>query len=283
MAGASQTPTSHSLLTTSPKTNMSDKKVQHIAVPSDPWATLKAFTPARIALGRTGTAIPLREVLAFRLAHAHARDAVHSMLDTDALITQLQNFKLPVNLLHSQAADRYEYLQRPDKGRRLDQASVGLLSSIAGDGVQDSIAIILVDGLSATAVHRNAYLLLELLIPMLQSAGIPIAPVSIVQQGRVAIGDEIGSLQKATLSVVLIGERPGLSSPDSLGIYLTYRPQIGLTDEARNCISNVRPEGLSYTAAATKLCWLIQEAFRNKLSGVLLKDHETSLPGSPIP
>lgn len=251
------------------------------SVPADPWASLRAFTPARIALGRTGTAIPLQEVLQFRMAHAHARDAVHSLLDTETLITQLQAFSLPVNLLHSQAADRYEYLQRPDKGRRLNEASASMLSSIGNDGTQDAVAIILADGLSATAVNRNAIPLLQVLLPMLQQAGMAIAPLSMVQQGRVAIGDEIGSLLKAALTVVLIGERPGLSSPDSLGIYLTWNPQVGLTDEARNCISNVRPGGLSYQAAADKLYWLIREAMRIQLSGVGLKDNAGSLLTNP--
>jgi len=250
-------------------------------VPADPWASLRAFTPARIALGRTGTAIPLQEVLQFRMAHAHARDAVHSLLDTDTLIAALQVFSLPVNLLQSQAADRYTYLQRPDKGRRLNESSINLLSSFGNDGSQKAVAIILADGLSATAVNRNAIPLLEVLLPMLQQSGIALTPLSIVQQGRVAIGDEVGSLLKATLTVVLIGERPGLSSPDSLGIYLTYRPQVGLTDEARNCISNVRPGGLSYQAAADKLYWLIQEAFRIQLSGVGLKDQAGSLLTKP--
>lgn len=254
---------------------MSDnKKLRLGSILPDPWASLKAFTSARIALGRTGTAIPLQEVLQFRLAHAHARDAVHSLLDTETLLTQLQNLKLSVNLLQSSAADRQEYLQRPDKGRRLHQASADSLSAVVGDTTQPTIAIIVTDGLSATAINNNAHPLLELLIPMLQFAGIAIAPVSLVQQGRVAIGDEIGSLLKASLSVVLIGERPGLSSPDSLGIYLTWQPAIGLTDEARNCISNVRPGGLSYRAAADKLFYLIKESLRLQLSGVALKDNE---------
>lgn len=245
-------------------------------VPADPWASLRAFTPARIALGRTGTAIPLQEVLQFRMAHAHARDAVYSMLDKETLITQLKNLQLPVNLLHSQATDRYEYLQRPDKGRKLDQASASSLTSIAGDAAKNAVAIILADGLSATAINKHAIPLLEIVLPMLQQAGIAVAPLSIVEQGRVAIGDEIGSLLKATLAVVLIGERPGLSSPDSLGVYLTYRPQPGLTDEARNCISNIRPEGLSYQTAAGKLFYLIQESFRLQLSGISLKDNEVN-------
>ena len=255
---------------------MNNKNIQPITVQPDPWASLKAFTPARIALGRTGTAIPLQEVLQFRMAHAHARDAVYSLLDTDTLITQLQNLQLPVNLLHSQAADRHEYLQRPDKGRKLNTASIDLLTSLAGGPSQQSVSIVLADGLSATAINSHALPLLELLLPMLQQAATPLAPLSIVEQARVAIGDEIGSLLKAELVIVLIGERPGLSSPDSLGIYLTYRPQPGLTDEARNCISNIRPEGLSYQAAAAKLFYLIRESFRLQLSGVSLKDNETN-------
>lgn len=255
---------------------MSSNNIQHVSIQPDPWASLRAFTPARIALGRTGTAIPLQEVLQFRMAHAHARDAVYSLLDREALITQLQQMQLPVNLLHSQAADRHEYLQRPDKGRKLDQASAGLLASIAGDAAQNTVAIILADGLSATAINRHALPLLEKVLLLLQQAGITVAPLSIVEQARVAIGDEIGSLLKATLAVVLIGERPGLSSPDSLGVYLTYRPQPGLTDEARNCISNIRPEGLSYSIAAGKLFYLIQEALRLQLSGIFLKDNEAS-------
>jgi ethanolamine ammonia-lyase small subunit len=253
---------------------MNNNELKHHSISPDPWASLRAFTSARIALGRTGTAIPLQEVLQFRLAHAHARDAVHALLNTETLITQLQNLRLSVNLLHSQAADRQEYLQRPDKGRRLNTDSAAMLSAIGGDGAQPSIAIILTDGLSATAIHNNALPLLEVLVPMLQAASLPLAPASLVQQGRVAIGDEVGSLLKASLSVVLIGERPGLSSPDSLGIYLTWKPAIGLTDEARNCISNVRPGGLSYKAAADKLFWLIKETFRLQLSGVALKDQE---------
>jgi ethanolamine ammonia-lyase small subunit len=142
-----------------------------------------------------------------------------------------------------------------------------------------AIAIVLADGLSATAVNHHAVPLLSQLIPLLQNINLRLLPVSLVQQGRVAIGDEIGRLQQATLVVVLIGERPGLSSPDSLGIYITYQPRVGLTDEARNCISNVRPEGLSYQAAADKLYWLIRESLRLRVSGVELKDQEGLLNG----
>lgn len=238
----------------------------------DPWISLRAYTTARIALGRTGTSVPLEEVLRFRLAHAHARDAVHSLPDVEGLQQQVNALQVPVQVLHSSAADRQEYLQRPDKGRRLDAASAETLSAMAGTG--NEVAIVVADGLSATAVNRHTIPLLEQLLPLIREAGIPLAPVCIVQQGRVAVGDEAGALLKAKAVLVLIGERPGLSSPDSLGIYLTFQPSIGLTDEARNCISNIRPEGLSYRAAAEKAFYLLRESLRLQLSGVHLKDNE---------
>jgi len=237
-------------------------------IQSDPWASLKAFTTARIALGRTGTAIPLREVLAFKMAHAHARDAVYSKLATSTLQEQLQSFHLPVALLHSRAADRYEYLQRPDKGRRLDTDSAVSLAPEVSD-----VVFILADGLSATAVNVHAYPLLQHVLPMLKATGISVGPLCLVQQGRVAIGDEIGALLKTKVTIVLIGERPGLSAADSMGAYITYNPQVGNTDEVRNCISNIREEGLQYPAAAGKIFYLLQEALRLKLSGVALKDN----------
>jgi ethanolamine ammonia-lyase small subunit len=232
-------------------------------IQSDPWSSLRAFTTARIALGRAGTAIPLKEVLSFRMAHAHARDAVYSQLEIAALQEQL-----PMLVLHSSAADRYEYLQRPDKGRRLNGESAALLVPHNAD-----VAIILADGLSATAVNVHAYPLLQHLLPMLGAAGISIAPLCLVQQGRVAIGDEIGSLLQVKVTIVLIGERPGLSAADSMGAYLTFAPALGTTDEARNCISNIRQEGLSYALAAGKIFYLLQEALRLQLSGVGLKDN----------
>jgi ethanolamine ammonia-lyase small subunit len=238
----------------------------------DPWRSLRSFTAARIALGRTGTSIPLEEVLRFRLAHAHARDAVYSLADVEGLQQALSAMQVPVQVLHSNAADRHEYLQRPDKGRRLDAGSAAALSALSGSGQE--LAIVLADGLSATAVNRHAVPLLEQLLPLIRDAGIPLAPVCIVQQGRVAAGDEAGALLQASAVLVLIGERPGLSSPDSLGIYLTFRPRIGLTDEARNCISNIRPGGLPYKAAAEKAFYLLKESLRLQLSGVQLKDNE---------
>lgn len=249
----------------------------HLPAPeADPWAALRSFTAARIALGRSGTSVPLREALAFKLAHAHARDAVYSTLDTGQLLTDLAALQLPVCQVRSKALTREEYLQRPDRGRQLDSASQSLLNEYAGG--ECDIAIILADGLSATAINDYALPLLRQLVPRLLAAGFRLGPVAIAEQARVALGDEIGQLLRARLSLLLIGERPGLSSPNSLGAYFTYGPRPGLTDEARNCVSNIRPEGLPYAAAVEKLFVLLQEALRRQLSGVGLKD-ESGLLG----
>lgn len=243
---------------------MTDLTVPGPFTTPDPWEQLRAFTSARIALGRTGAAVPLREVLQFRLAHAHARDAVYSALDTTLFLHQ----PWEVDILHSQAANRSEYLQRPDKGRKLETSSAASLSPAHTD-----LAIVLADGLSATAVNRHAIPVMAYLYPMLQAKRISCAPVQLVQQGRVAVGDEIGALLGVKLVLVLIGERPGLTTPDSLGAYLTWQPRPGLTDEARNCISNIRPEGLPYSTAAEKIFYFVQEVLRLKLTGVKLKDN----------
>ncbi|HLJ13949.1 MAG TPA: ethanolamine ammonia-lyase subunit EutC [Bryobacteraceae bacterium] len=234
-------------------------------VTEDPWRRLRAFTPARIALGRAGNAIPTAELLAFQLAHAQARDAVHLPLDVAGTISQLQTRNLPSVSLHSAARDRLKYLLRPDLGRQLDQESRARLPQ----GRYDAVFIV-ADGLSALAVHRHAVCLLDAILPKL--AGWQLAPVCVVEQGRVAIGDEIGERVGAALAVMLIGERPGLSAPDSLGVYLTYGPRVGATDAQRNCISNIREQGLSYGAAAERLFYLMTEARRRKLSGIGLKD-----------
>ena len=236
---------------------------------SDPWAALRKFTAARIALGRTGVSLPLRENLSFKLAHAFARDAVYTRLDALELITTLQKLNHPYLHVHSQAINREQYLQRPDLGRKLDEASFAALALQAGSY---DICINIADGLSATAIHHHAIPLLTLLIPRIISSGFSIAPVCIVEQGRVAISDETGHCLKAKLSIILIGERPGLSSPDSLGVYLTYHPAPGNNDAQRNCISNIRTEGLSYPSATEKILYLINESIRLKLSGVGLKD-----------
>ena len=241
----------------------------------DPWHGLRAFTAARIALGRSGTSVPLREALAFRLAHAHARDAVYSTLATPQLLADLAAFGLPVCAVHSRAATRPEYLQRPDWGRQLDDASRATLAGWVAGGCD--LAVVLVDGLSAQAINDHALPLLRLLLPQLQQAGCRLGPIAVAEQARVALGDEIGHLLRARLVLVLIGERPGLSSPNSLGAYFTYAPRPGLTDEARNCVSNIRPEGLGYAPAAAKLFFLLQEAQRRQLSGVALKDQSDLL------
>jgi ethanolamine ammonia-lyase small subunit len=239
----------------------------------DAWQHLKAFTAARIALGRAGTSIPLQETLNTKMAHAHARDAVYATLHEDELTQALQSFQLPIYYLQSKVADRTTYLQRPDLGRRLNDESVEQLTAIQH---QYDIAFVIADGLSATAVNKHAANVLQLIVPAYQKEKLNIAPFIIVQQARVAIGDEIASLLNAKMVVVLIGERPGLSSPDSMGAYITYNPAIGLTDERRNCISNIRNEGLVYESAAQKIMYLIKQSFQLKLSGVQLKE-ETGL------
>ena len=241
----------------------------------DPWESLRAFTAARIALGRSGTSVPLREALAFRLAHAHARDAVYSALAMPRLLADLATFGLPVCLVHSQAPTRPEYLQRPDWGRQLDDASRTTLADCAAAGCD--LAVVVADGLSAQAINDHALPLLRLLLPQLKQAGCRLGPIAVAEQARVALGDEIGQLLRARLVLVLIGERPGLSSPNSLGAYFTYAPRSGLTDEARNCVSNIRPEGLDYAPAAAKLFFLLREAQRRQLSGVALKDQSDLL------
>lgn len=236
----------------------------------DPLIALKEFTAARIAIGRVGNSIPLKQSLEFNLAHAHARDAVYSVLDTEGLLSSLKVFTLPVLLLHSKALTRHKYLKRPDYGRQVNEESKELLKDYSASY---DIVIIIADGLSATAVNDNAVGLLQLLIPRLFDAKLKLAPICLVEQGRVAVGDEIGATLNAKFSIILIGERPGLSSADSMGAYLTYNPQPGLTDESRNCISNIRPQGLTHKPAADKIFYLVTEAFKRKLSGVALKDN----------
>ena len=241
--------------------------------PQNPWLELRRLTPARIALGRTGTSLPTRAQLDFQFAHAQARDAVHLPFDHAGLSAQLRERGRDSLLLHSAATDRNSYLQRPDLGRKLSDTSAQALRehAQANPGGVD-VAIVVADGLSALAVHRHTLPFLTRLEELMSTDGWSLAPVVLVEQGRVAIGDEIGQLLGAKMVVMLIGERPGLSSPDSLGVYFTYNPKVGLTDAYRNCISNVRLEGLSYGMAAHRLLYLMREACRRQLSGVNLKD-----------
>lgn len=249
---------------------------------ADPWQALRRFTAARIALGHAGVSLPTARHLEFQLAHARARDTVHASLDADGLESALYGSGLDVVRLRSAAPDRYTYLQRPDLGRRLDAPSRQRLLELQGSeaDARFDVAFIVADGLSAQAVARHAAPLLGRVLPNLAEEGRTVAPVAVVLQGRVAIGDEVGELLGARLAVVLIGERPGLSSPDSLGVYLTWSPRVGRTDAERNCISNVRPEGLGYDEAALRLTWLLQQARARGLSGVALKDETDATSAS---
>ncbi|SFV13113.1 ethanolamine ammonia-lyase subunit EutC [Pseudoduganella namucuonensis] len=254
-------------------------------VTGNPWHTLRQFTAARIGLGRAGVSQPTAPQLEFQLAHAQARDAVHLALDAEALARALaEGMAWPEDvsdaaplLLHSAAESRAVYLQRPDLGRKLDPASRAALLARRPAPRQWDLAFVIADGLSALAIERNAPPFMRELTRRLAEEDWRIAPIAIVRQGRVAVGDEVGELLGAQAVVVLIGERPGLSSPDSMGLYLTWQPRAGLTDASRNCISNVRPAGLPYGEAAYKLHYLLSEARRRGLSGVELKD-ETGAP-----
>ncbi len=236
----------------------------------DEWERLKTFTQARIALGRTGVSVPLRESLAFKLAHAHAKDAVYSSLDTPYFIEKCQEISLPHVLLKSKASDRDEYLKRPDLGRSLREDSRTQLQAIPANPAD--LVIIIADGLSASAVNTQAWPLVLSFHEQALARGYTFAPLILAQQARVALSDEIGALLQARMVIQLIGERPGLSSSDSMGLYLTYAPEPGLTDERRNCISNIRPEGLSIPRAIDKLLALVDQAFRLQITGVSLKD-----------
>ncbi|MBA1236338.1 ethanolamine ammonia-lyase subunit EutC [Stutzerimonas nitrititolerans] len=239
----------------------------------NPWQQLRQLTPARIALGRAGTSLPTRAQLDFQFAHAQARDAVHLPFDHDGLRKELHNLGHHSLLLHSAAADRHTYLQRPDLGRRLDEASaVQLDDHVKEHGGGHDLAIVIADGLSSLAVSRHSLPFLERLFEQVAAEGWSLAPVTLVEQGRVAVADEVGERLGAKMTVILIGERPGLSSPDSLGLYFTWAPRVGLNDAYRNCISNVRLEGLSYGMATFRLMYLMREACRRQLSGVDLKD-----------
>jgi ethanolamine ammonia-lyase small subunit len=241
--------------------------------PENPLLELRRLTPARIALGRTGTSMPTSAQLDFQYAHAQARDAVHLPFDHAGLSSQLAEVGRESLLLHSAATNRDSYLQRPDLGRKLSDESAQTLREYAqaNPGGVD-LVIVVADGLSALAVHRHTLPFLARMQEQIEAEGWSVSPVVLVEQGRVAVADEIGELLGAKMVVILIGERPGLSSPDSLGLYFTYNPKVGLTDAYRNCISNVRLEGLSYAMAAHRLLYLMREACRRQLSGVNLKD-----------
>ncbi|MGO4395624.1 ethanolamine ammonia-lyase subunit EutC [Variovorax sp. M-6] len=247
-------------------------------VTSSPWVDWRSATPARLALGRAGTGMPTDEVLRFGWAHAMARDAIHAALDVPALESALRDGGWQVAQVRSRAPDRTAYLRRPDLGRQLDAEDAQRLRADAGPPAD--LCIVIGDGLSSLAVARHAVPLLAALREQLPT-DLSLAPVVIATQARVALADEVGEAFGARLSIMLIGERPGLSSPDSLGIYITHAPRRGRHDAERNCISNVRPEGLAYATAAFRLGWLLREALRRGLTGVELKDDsELHLPHS---
>lgn len=253
------------------------------ARPLDAWEPWRRSTPARIALGRVGDAAPTAELLRFGWAHASARDAIHLQPDLDALETTLASHGWTTLRVNSRAGDRTTYLRRPDLGRLLDEADAHKLQMAPGGC---DVCIVVADGLSALAIERHAAPLLAALKPLLPPEW-RFGPLVLASQARVALADDIGERLGARLSVMLVGERPGLSSPDSLGIYLTHDPRRGRVDAQRNCISNVRNEGLVPHAAAARLAWLMRESLRRSLSGVGLKDEsedatlEASAQGDP--
>ena len=251
-----------------------------VRVQRDSWSALRRFTSARIGLGRAGGSIPTRELLDFQLAHARARDAVNHAFDITAFSEDLRTRQIESLALGSAAGNRQTFIQRPDLGRILDQDSKTLLQSRAGSRSYD-VVFVIADGLSALAVERHALPVIEMTRLHLVREGWRIAPYCLVNQGRVAIGDEIGALLDAQMSVVLIGERPGLSSPDSLGAYLTWSPLPGRSNAERNCISNIRPEGLNYAAAAFKLLHLMRQARARQISGIALKE-DAPLPAPVV-
>jgi ethanolamine ammonia-lyase small subunit len=240
----------------------------------EPWAALAALTPARVALGRAGASMPTREVLAFALDHARARDAVHIPFDAAGVARQVESLDLETLQVESAAADRATYLRRPDLGRRLAPESRARL--VQHPRAEPDVLVIVADGLSSIAVHAHAAPLLRALTPHATAQGWRLGPIVLAHQARVALGDEIGALLGARFVVLLVGERPGLSSADSLGAYLTFAPRVGRSDAERNCVSNIRPAGLSYDDAAARIAWHVGESLRRGYSGVALKDESAS-------
>ena len=240
----------------------------------DPWASLRRLTAARIGLKRSGASLATGPLLDFQLAHARARDAVHEALDAERLKADLSGLGLPILTLSSAVHNRQEYLMRPDLGRRLAPGADATLAPHAG---RYDVAFVINDGLSARAVQIHAAPVLAKTLPTLQADGWRIAPLTIVINGRVAVGDVIAGALAADCVAVLIGERPGLSAPDSMGAYLTWQPNAQTTDAERNCISNIRPDGVGYADAAFKLAHLLRAMRARGLSGVGLKDDSDRL------
>jgi ethanolamine ammonia-lyase small subunit len=240
---------------------------------------LREMTDARVSLGRFGAGIPTRAAQAFLLDHARARQAVWSEVDRGAIGTVMTDLGFAVVEVESLAVDRSTYVRRPDLGRKLAETSAVQLSALAGNA---DVAIIVADGLSASAVSINAVAMVRALAELLTADGLTIAPIVLAAQARVAIGDPVGEALGAKLTIVLIGERPGLSASDSLGAYITYDPKTGTADSRRNCISNIREGGMSITAAAHAATGLARDMLRTGISGIGLKDASAKL-ASPDP
>jgi ethanolamine ammonia-lyase small subunit len=237
---------------------------------------LRQLTPARVGLGRAGASLPTQALLEFTLDHARARDAVHAVLDVSDVISGLAALGLETLVVSSRAHDRKDYLRRPDLGRKLDARSQDLLAGHHGQACD--VAIVIGDGLSSAAVAGHAIEVVRRLLARLASTGIDVALAVVATGARVALGDEIGALVGARMTVMLIGERPGLSAPDSLGAYLTFAPRPGLTDADRNCVSNIHAAGLGYDEAGLKIAWLVREGLSRRISGVALKDESAVQP-----
>lgn len=231
---------------------------------------LQRLTPARVGLGRSGASVPTAAWLGFALDHARARDAVHALFDEAALAAQLGELGLRVDCVRSRVRDRHDYLVRPDLGRQLAPEAVARLQDCAGQGAD--VVLVVADGLSPQAVQQRVPSVLAHLLPRLAAAGLTVGPAVVASGARVALGDQIGAALGARLVVVLIGERPGLSVPASLGAYLTYGPRPGRTDAERNCVSNIHAAGLSDQQAAQRIAWLVREGLARQLTGVALKD-----------
>jgi ethanolamine ammonia-lyase small subunit len=241
---------------------------------------LRELTPARVALGLSGASLPTKALLEFTLDHARARDAVHAAFDARSLMQGLADLGLEALSVSSQAPDRKSYLARPDLGRMLEANSRKELASRGGR--PGPVAVIIGDGLSPAAVNAHAIILLRQLLPLLVADKIDIGRAVVATGARVALGDEIGVILEARMTVMLIGERPGLSAADSLGVYLTFAPSVGMTDEKRNCVSNIHGAGLGYDEAAAKIGWLIREGLVRELTGVALKDESGARPDQSI-
>jgi ethanolamine ammonia-lyase small subunit len=262
------------------------KAVKPPAPPPRSIGDLRSLTPARVALGRSGASLPTSALLDFTLDHARARDAVHAVFDASAVATAVGALGVRTTEVTSRAGSRSDYLKRPDLGRRLNEASAQRLAEVS-DNLPGRVVLVIGDGLSPIAVHAHATALVRELLARLQAAKIEVGCAVVASAARVALGDEVGAILNASMVAVLIGERPGLSAPDSLGAYLTFAPRIGRTDAERNCVSNIHREGLTYEDAATKIAWLIREGLARKITGVALKDESSdaarrAIAGKPV-